>query len=97
MSKYNFWTVFTPRKMMQGDVEHAVKVNYLGKGVYGCRVYTNGELNAENRCIGKQNIGAACRDLLRFEDKLGNYSKFAHSSRMRFGKKQAARKQLING
>jgi hypothetical protein len=79
---------------MQGNVEHTVKVTYLGKGVYGCRVYTNGELNAENRCIGKQNIGAACRDLLRFEDKLGNYSKYAHSSRMRSGRKQVSNKTL---
>jgi hypothetical protein len=92
MKTYNFWSVFGPVKIMQGNVEHTVKVTYLGKGVYGCRVYTNGELNAENRCIGKQHIGAACRDLLRFEDKLGNYSKYAHASRMRFGKKQAARR-----
>lgn len=94
MKANNFWSVFGPRKMMQGDVEHSVKVTHLGKGVYGCRVYMNGELNAENRCIGKQNIGAACRDLLRFEDKLGNYSKYAHSSRMRFGRKQVINKTL---
>lgn len=95
MKTYNFWSVFGPRKMMQGDVEHTIKVTYLGKGVYGCRVYTNGELNAENRCIGKQHIGAACRDLLRFEDKLGNYSKYAHASRMRSGRKQAARNKTL--
>ena len=95
MKTFNVWSVFGPRKMMQGDVEHTVKVTYLGKGVYGTRVYTNGELNAENRCIGKQNIGVACRDLLRFEDKLGNYSKYAHSSRMRSGRKQAARNKTL--
>jgi len=94
MKTYNFWSVFGPVKMMQGDVEHSIKVTYLGNGVYGCRVYMNGELNAENRCIGKQNIGAACRDLLRFEDKLGNYSKYAHNSRMRFGRKQSINKTL---
>ena len=94
MKTYNFWSVFGPRKMMQGDVEHSIKVTYLGNGVYGCRVYMNGELNAENRCLGKQHIGAACRDLLRWEDKCGNYSKYAHSSRMRSGRKQVSNKTL---
>ena len=69
---------------MLGNVEHSIKVTYLGKGIYGCRVYTNGNLNAENRCYGRENIGAACRDLLRWESKLGNFSKYADSSRTRW-------------
>jgi hypothetical protein len=51
----------------------------------------NGELNAENRCRGKAHIGAACRDLLRWESKLGNWSDYADNSRSRGGRKQAAR------
>ena len=92
--KTPFWTHLGHQKIMQGHVEHTVKVTALGHGVYGCRVFINGVLNAENRCKGKENIHAACIDLLRFEDKLGNWSKFAHSARMRRGRKQSERKQL---
>ena len=86
MKNYPFWTAVAPKRFMLGNVEHSIKVTYLGKGIYGCRVYTNGELNAENRCYGKENIGAACRDLLRWESKLGNFSKYADSSRTRWFK-----------
>jgi hypothetical protein len=87
-NSYPFWTYLSPIKMIQGNVEHTVKVTHLGGGVYGCRVFLNGVLNAENRCKGKANIGSACRDLLRWESKLGNWSKYADSSRSRHGRKQ---------
>lgn len=86
-----FWKHITPIRMMQRHVEHTIKVTHLGGGIYGCRVFLNGILNAENRCRGKAHIGAACRDLLRWESKLGNWSDYADSSRSRGGRKQAAR------
>jgi len=88
--QYPFWGVATPRRMMLGYCVHEIKVTYLGKGIYGCRVFLNGILNAENRCRGKAHIGAACRDLLRWESKLGNWSDYANESRSRQGRKQAA-------
>ena len=92
-SKYPFWTHITPRVMMSPNkVEHTVKVTYLGKGIYGCRVFLNGALNAENRCYGKENISVACRDLLRWESKLGNISDYASKARTRPGRKDYERK-----
>ncbi len=78
-----YWTHIRPLRMMQGHVEHDIKVTHLGDGIYGCRVFVNGVLNAENRCRGKAHIGRACRDLLRWESKLGNWSDFAEKSRHR--------------
>ncbi len=89
--KNKFRTHFNPIKMFMGNVTHSIKVTYLGKGIYECRVYTNGVLNAENRAYGQENIGPACRDLLRWESKLGNYSKYADSSRHRSAIKQNKR------
>lgn len=80
---YPFWKAFTPRRIMLGSCEHIVKVTHLGRGIYGCRVFTNGALNAENRCKGKENIRLACRDLLRWESKMGNISAYANASRCR--------------
>ena len=78
-----FRKIATPRRMMLGYCVHEIKVTHLGKGIYGCRVFTDGVLNAENRCKGKENIRLACRDLLRWESKLGNISAFAQASRHR--------------
>ena len=92
MKPYQYWTHLSHQRMFLGQAEHTMKVTHLGNGVYGCRVFVNGELNAENRCRGKENISSACADLLRFEDKLGNYSKFASSSRSRSARKQFSNK-----
>ena len=43
-------------KIMYGFVEHSIKVTYLGKGLYGCRVYMNGELNGEEVVYGREAI-----------------------------------------
>jgi hypothetical protein len=67
--------------MQGGEIKHTVKVTYLGKGIYGCRCFLNGVLNSEYRAKGKKNIGKACRELLRWESKMGNTSKFANRSR----------------
>lgn len=71
-----------PILWMQGsDIDHTIKVTYLGKGIYGCRCFLNGVLNSEYRAKGKENISKACRELLRWESKMGNTSKFAQRSR----------------
>ena len=77
------WREFGPKRVILGHVEHEVKVTHLGKGIYGCRVFVNGELNQEYRCKGKENIGKACREALRWEDKCGNWSDFASRARCR--------------
>lgn len=86
-----YWLHLTHVKMMQGWVNHEIKVTHLGDGIYGCRCFLNGELNCEYRAKGKESIGKACREMLRFEDKLGNWSDFAGSSRTRQAKKQYER------
>ncbi|WAX21906.1 hypothetical protein [Stenotrophomonas phage RAS14] len=60
------------------------KVTYLGKGLYGCRVYnrkTNLPLVELRVC--KRLIGSAFRDMLRTLDKLGWDSPMADASRHR--------------
>lgn len=70
------------QQMFLKHCTHEIKVTYLGKGLYGCRCFTNGILNQEIR-VTKNLIRKACRDMLRWEDKCGNWSDYAHSSRHR--------------
>ena len=65
-----------------GAVSHKIVVTHLGKGIYGCRCFTNDILTQEIR-VTKNLIGAACREMLRWEDKCGNLSDYADSSRHR--------------
>jgi len=88
MKEKPYWQHLGHQKMMQQWVTHTVKVTHLGNGIYGCRCFLNGELNQEYRCKGKENIGKACREMLRWEDKMGNWSDFASDSRDRQGRKQ---------
>jgi hypothetical protein len=64
--------------------EHEIKVTYLGgtKGLYGCRLYRNGVFIEEQKVL-KHEIGEACRQMLRWEDKMSVYSKHAAASRKR--------------
>lgn len=75
-------------------VEHTVKVTYLGDGKYGCRVFVNGELSQECTVESKAEIGQACRDMLRMENKCGNLSDYGQKSRHRATKKELARKEI---
>jgi hypothetical protein len=70
------------KKILQGECTHEVKVTRMFDG-YGVRVYTNGELNAETKVRDRIDIGPAAKDLLRWEDKLGNISDYASASRHR--------------
>lgn len=73
--------ILTIQRLCLGPVTHEVTVRYIN-GFYHCRVFTNGILNQEARCL-KAHIGATCRDLLRWEDKCGNISAFADAARHR--------------
>ena len=73
-----------------GHVVHSVTVTQIN-GWYHCRVFVNGELNQEGRCKGREHIGATCRDLLRWEDKCGNWSNCADRARHRQGEKAYTR------
>ena len=77
------------KRVLLGECEHEVQVRKIGDG-YNVRIYTNGELNQEARCQSKADIGYTARSLLRWEDKCGNISKFAHSARERHNRKDFA-------
>jgi hypothetical protein len=70
------------KKVLQGPVEHDVKVTFLGKG-WGIRIMLNGEINQESFVKHKDEIGKEIQSMLRMEDKCGNISNMAHRSRMR--------------
>lgn len=62
--------------------EHTVTVRRIGKA-WHCRVFVDGVLNQEVKVYDRMDIGFACRDMLRMEDKCGNWSDFAMSARTR--------------
>lgn len=69
-----------------GLVEHEVTVRKIN-GKYHVRIFTNGKLNQEAICNSQRDISFTCADLLRWEDKLGNISKYASSARERLNRK----------
>ena len=80
MERYNL--VIRIQRCILGEVEHEVTVRNI-KGKYHCRVLVNGEVNQEAVCHSKRDITYTCRSLLRWEDKCGNWSKFATAARKR--------------
>lgn len=81
-------------RVLQGPVEHEVKVTRI-KGVgYGIRVLVNGEINQEALAPTRAEIGDTARDLLRMEDKCGNLSDFSDRARHRPQEKAARRLKL---
>ena len=83
------------KKVLQGPVEHDVKVTFLGKG-YGIRIMLNGQINQESFAKHKDEIGKEIQSMLRMEDKCGNISNMAHRSRMRPHEKANKRKNEKN-
>lgn len=65
-----------------GKVEHRIKVTRIGRG-WNVRLYTNEELSQEVRVYDRSRIGIAAREMLRMEDKCGNWSDMAIASRHR--------------
>ena len=69
-----------------------IKVTFLGKG-YGIRLfYPNGKLHSEDFVKTRIEVGPAARSLLRWWDKLGGDSWYAHRARHRQGEKEVKRK-----
>jgi hypothetical protein len=73
---------------MLGEVDHEVVVTRVGKR-WGVRVLVNGETNQEMRVCLKVDIGRAVREMLRWEDKCGNWSDMSSKSRDRLNSKPA--------
>jgi hypothetical protein len=73
--------------------QHEIKVTYINGG-WNVRCFTNGEVNQEIRVFKKKDVGWAARDMLRWEDKCGNWSDFASKSRHRAGIKSNKRTGL---
>jgi hypothetical protein len=73
------------QRCLVGVCEHKVTVRNI-KGNYHCRVLVNGVVNQEAVCYARRDIGHTCRNLLRWEDKCGNISKFASAARERLNK-----------
>lgn len=72
--------------VIMNDCTHEIKVTYLGKSRWGVRCFMNGELNQEIQVGCREDIGVAAREMLRWEDKCGNISKFASAARERKNK-----------
>ncbi len=77
------------QRCLVGPCEHEVTVRCIN-GRYHVRVLLNGAVNQEAVCESKLDIGWTARSLLRWEDKCGNISKFAHSDRERHNRKDFA-------
>ncbi len=74
------------QRCLVGECEHEVTVRCIN-GRYHVRVLLNGEINQEAVCNSRADIGWTARSLLRWEDKCGNISRFAHSARERHNRK----------
>ena len=81
------------KRVLCNEVEHDVKVTRVAPGVWGIRVFVNGEINQESAVDDRTLIGAEIRSMLRMEDKCGNISGLAYNSRMRPGRKEKARRE----
>jgi hypothetical protein len=82
MKTYKRMCILPPQKVGAGACTHEVKVTRIGDG-YNIRVFVNGTLNQESRVYDRAFISAEARDMLRWEDKLGNISKYADRARHR--------------
>jgi hypothetical protein len=71
------------KTVMAGNVEHSIKVTRL-PNCWGVRCFTNNSLNQEIRVKSKEDISIAVSEMLRYEDKCGNFSQMAAASRNRF-------------
>jgi hypothetical protein len=72
-----------------------IKVTFLGKG-WGVRCFRpDGHIWDETFVETRLEIGPACRDMLRWWDKLGGVSKYADRARHRSTEKELRRKGLI--
>lgn len=76
-------------------VTHEIKVTRIKSGLWGVRCFVNGDLNQEIRVQTRGDIGRAAREMLRWEDKMGNWSDLAINARNRIGRKEVARRKEV--
>lgn len=67
-----------------------VKVTNIN-GVYHARVIENGKVLDEMSCTETTSIGWMCREMLRWQDKLGNHTAFTSASRKRHNENDGGR------
>ena len=79
-------TVKPMTKFYFDRVEHKVKVTRIGEG-WNVRIFTNNEVSQEMRVFDRSRIGVVAREMLRWEDKCGNFSDLSESARKRISKK----------
>lgn len=82
MKTYKRRTIIPQQRIFVGQCEHRVAVTRIGDG-YNIRVYLNDELNQESRVYDRMFIQPEARTMLRWEDKMGNYSNYADRARHR--------------
>jgi hypothetical protein len=70
------------KRLMLGWCEHKVTVRRTGSG-WNVRVFANGSLNQESWVERRRDVGVVSRQMLRWEDKNGNWSDFAVAARKR--------------
>lgn len=90
MKTYKRRTIQRMKSVMLGQCTHNVKVTRIGTG-YNIRVFANNVINQESRVYDRKHVGMEIQDMLRMEDKCGNLSGMAHSSRVRKGRKEIER------
>ena len=64
------------------EPKHEVKVTNISEK-YHCRLFKNGELVSEIQCDLKEDIVWCCREMLRWQDKMGYVSRFTSAARER--------------
>lgn len=86
MSAYKRRTILPLQRTLWGQCEHDVKVTRIGDG-YNIRVFLNDQVNQESRVYDKEDVSREIYQMLRMEDKCGNISRMASSSRDRYNRK----------
>lgn len=74
--------------LMIRHCKHEIKVTRIGDG-WNVRCYTNDTLNQEIRVFDRLDIGRAAREMLRWEDKNGNWSDLATHARKKLNQRHA--------
>jgi hypothetical protein len=82
MKTYKRQAIKQMEYVLLGDCIHDVKVTHIDGG-WNIRVFVNDKLNQESRVFHRQYISTEIREMLRWEDKCGNLSGMASSSRHR--------------
>jgi len=82
MKTYKRKTILPMQRVLLGSCQHDVKVTRIKDG-WNIRVFVNDVLNQESRVYDRLYIQSEIRDMLRMEDKCGNISNMADSSRFR--------------